>query len=384
MAAIRRTPDGHLRHGIAANRAFRSAHHGRGLHSAHLRTNAFWRGKFVGQHFNGHFDRHFRRHFGSRFIWIGPVYWPYLYGDLFSYSLWPHDYYDPFWAYGEDDILYSLFYPYGDLGYGDYGYAYDNVYGYRRVRHGGTRSRNAEGYARERQATAAAACSGMAPGVSDLPMQRLESIIKPDEQQRRLLDELKAASSRAEGVLKASCPAEPPLTPLSRLDAIAKRLKATDQAAEIIRDPLSRLYGSLNDEQRRRLDGLVARKGLGKKKPDLAQLCVRHDSGLIAFPAQQIELTVTLDEQQRGKLEAMKKATDQAAGRLKSSCPSSAGATPAERLDAAQKRVDALLQAIDTVRPAVSDFYASLTDEQKARFNVTAPVGQGAANTRAP
>jgi hypothetical protein len=29
----------------------------------------------------------------------------------------------------------------------------------------------------------------------------------------------------------------------------------------------------------------------------------------------------------------------------------------------------AALQAIDIVRPALEDFYASLTDEQKARFN---------------
>ena len=36
------------------------------------------------------------------------------------------------------------------------------------------------------------------------------------------------------------------------------------------------------------------------------------------------------------------------------------------RLDAAQKRIKTLSQAIDAVRPAVQDFYASLTDEQKA------------------
>ena len=33
------------------------------------------------------------------------------------------------------------------------------------------------------------------------------------------------------------------------------------------------------------------------------------------------------------------------------------------------KRLDATAQAVNTVRPALQDFYASLDDEQKARFN---------------
>jgi LTXXQ motif family protein len=40
------------------------------------------------------------------------------------------------------------------------------------------------------------------------------------------------------------------------------------------------------------------------------------------------------------------------------------------RLDAVGRRLDALAGAVNTVRPALADFYNSLTDEQKARFNV--------------
>ena len=39
------------------------------------------------------------------------------------------------------------------------------------------------------------------------------------------------------------------------------------------------------------------------------------------------------------------------------------------RLDAMAKRLEATVQAVKTVRPALQDFYASLNDEQKARFN---------------
>jgi hypothetical protein len=42
--------------------------------------------------------------------WIGPLFWPYAYGDFFYYALWPWDYwyYDPFWAYGYGDIYQRL------------------------------------------------------------------------------------------------------------------------------------------------------------------------------------------------------------------------------------------------------------------------------------
>jgi hypothetical protein len=34
-----------------------------------------------------------------------------------------------------------------------------------------------------------------------------------------------------------------------------------------------------------------------------------------------------------------------------------------------EQRLDAMLQAIETVRPALTQFYGSLSDEQKARFD---------------
>jgi hypothetical protein len=62
-------------------------------------------------------------------------------------------------------------------------------------------------------------------------------------------------------------------------------------------------------------------------------------------------------------------AATKAADMLKSACPTEPPRTPVGRLDAAAKRLDALMQAIKTVRAALGSFYASLDDEQKARFN---------------
>jgi hypothetical protein len=37
------------------------------------------------------------------------------------------------------------------------------------------------------------------------------------------------------------------------------------------------------------------------------------------------------------------------------------------------RNLDAMSEAIKTVRPALADFYASLSDEQKGRFNTLGP-----------
>ncbi len=65
----------------------------------------------------------------------------------------------------------------------------------------------------------------------------------------------------------------------------------------------------------------------------------------------------------------MQSALAQAADSIKAACPSELPATPPDRLAAIGKRLQAMLQGVATVQPALTDFYGSLSDEQKARFN---------------
>jgi hypothetical protein len=39
------------------------------------------------------------------------------------------------------------------------------------------------------------------------------------------------------------------------------------------------------------------------------------------------------------------------------------------RLEVMQKRLEAMIEAANSVRPALDDFYAALGDEQKAKLN---------------
>ena len=286
------------------------------------------------------------------------MFWPFAFGDLFSFAFWP--YYDPFWDYGPDFIFTSLYWPYGaDYDYGPY-YRYGHIY---------TGSRSAPAVTAESSADIAETCGGIAPGLTDLPMDRIEKTLQPSGDQRASFDDLKAASTKAAEIMKASCPNEVPLTPISRLDAVEKRVDAMIQAVQILRAPLDTFYGSLTDEQRQRLDSLPEGQGRNRAGTNLAQLCSDSAGQFTALPTEEIQQTVQPNDQQSATLEALKAASAKAADILNGTCPLQPPATPGVRLDAMAKRLDATVQAVKTVRPALQDFYASLNDEQKARFN---------------
>jgi hypothetical protein len=54
---------------------------------------------------------------------------------------------------------------------------------------------------------------------------------------------------------------------------------------------------------------------------------------------------------------------------LQAACPDETPLTPPGRLAAMQTRLQAMVDAAKTVKPALDSFYASLDNEQKARFD---------------
>jgi len=80
-----------------------------------------------------------------------------------------------------------------------------------------------------------------------------------------------------------------------------------------------------------------------------------------------------LNPQQKPSLDQLSTASLKAATELEKSCPTETPQNPADRLDAITKRLNAMIEAVNTIRPALNNFYASLSDDQKARFNVMQP-----------
>jgi hypothetical protein len=308
------------------------------------------------------------------------VFWPFLLGDILSYVLWPYAYYYPFWSYGTfPGYYYGGYSPAYDYSYG-HGYGYgglSDIYGYSRSgysRHAGQTS-DKEAPTDQIPADVTHSCGGFAPGVTSFPVDRMRQTIQPTGSQSAALDDLATASSKASSIVAASCPSEPPLTPLARLDAVEQRLGAMIQAVQTVRPTLARLYDSLSDEQRQRLEALGTEESHSGAAPAptdagmLATLCDRQAASFTKLPVQGIEEIVRPKDQQQTAFENLKQASAQAADELRTSCPAQTAATPVARLDAASNRLQALVQAAKTVRPTLGAFYASLDDEQKARFN---------------
>jgi hypothetical protein len=225
----------------------------------------------------------------------------------------------------------------------------------------------------------------LAPGGTDLPIPQLRRTIHPTAEQGAALDNLSAALSKADQIVETSCPEQTPLTPVARLDAAEQRVDAMIKAIQIVRSPLERFGNSLNDEQRQRFDAMSdARRsdGQGAISPggNLATICSQQAGGFINLPVQSVQQVVAPDAQQQGAFDALKKASDYAASVVRASCPTQMPQTPAARLDAAKTRLGAMVDAMKTVRPKLEEFYASLNDEQKARFNAIGEPPQNPAS----
>lgn len=295
---------------------------------------------------NDPWHRHHHHHLG----WIGPLFWPYAYGDVFYYALWPYEYadYDPFWAYGYGDVYAAIFPSY------DYGT-------YVRGRGGASRMTTLK-------RSVAQSCTDEAAEVTGWPIDQIQAVVQPDQNELKLLDDLGNAVVQASDVIKSHCPQEVAFTAPARLAGMQERLEGLVQAIDIVQPPLAKFYDALNDEQRARFNALG--EPAGRQSQGTAQnLQNQCGENAVAWPADQIGQVVRPNDEQRAKLDALDAAAREAADTIKAACPNDLPATPPDRLAAEAKRLQAILQAVQTVRPKLDAFYASLGNEQKARFN---------------
>jgi hypothetical protein len=291
----------------------------------------------------------------SHLGWIGPLFWPYGYGDVFYSALWPYQYgyVDPVWAYGYNDIYEGIFAPYSYVNY--------------------VRGPQAQERMTALSQQLSEACTNEATEVTNWPIDQIQQVVQPDEQQRALLNDLTSAIAQASDVIKSQCPTNIAFTPVERLAQMEARLQAMLQAVNIVSPALSRFYDSLSVEQKARFNAMGAPEG-----DETAQNQLSANEGspqtscggnVLAWPTDQIDQTIRPNAAQRAQLQLLQSAAAQAAEIIKAACPSEAPSTPPARLEAVGYRVQAMLQAVQTVGPPLRNFHASLDDEQQARFN---------------
>ena len=317
--------------------------------------------------------------------WRGPVYYPYAYNDLFYYTFWP-DAYDPgYWAYAYDDFFDGVFFPDG-APYVDYTAEgpYDNAYARSATTGTAPASRSYSGGGanavpgRVNQATREF-CADQASGITAWPIEKIANAVRPNDEQKKLLDDLRQASQQAASEFKDACPDAVPLTPPGRLQAMTQRLQATSDAAGTVKPALEAFYTSLTDEQKARFNevGPTLRGSQRSQRAATASTeqkeeatnCSSEKAGLSNIAVNRIEDTVQPTDAQEASLDRLDEALQKSVDILQKACPNTVPMTPVGRLDVMKQRLDAMIAAANEVRPALEDFYAALTDEQKAKFN---------------
>jgi hypothetical protein len=325
-----------IRAQIAAGAAIAGWHNGR-------RGSGWW------QHGNGGYG------------WVGPLFWPFAYFDIYDYAIWGNGVGASFWGYGYDDIYAGMFAPYG----------YDDLTGYLPPR-----ASLAPGNPSAAPDRLAQMCGEDSRDIAGLPIDLIQQAIEPTDTQRAALDDLANASVTAAQNIKAACPTTISLTAPNRLASMQQRIEAMIAAVATVQPSLDKFYGLLNDEQKARFNALGENQRMRttarRSNRPLVESCAAQ-SAAMEWPTAEIDARLRPTDTQRASLVALQDASAKAAEMLKTSCRADDAVTPPARLTAVGKRLDTMLQAVKVVRSALDDFYGTLSDEQKAQFEAIGP-----------
>ncbi len=285
------------------------------------------------------------QHGDGGYGWVGPMFWPFALYDIYDYALWGDGM--GFWGYGYRDIYAAIFTPYDD----------DELARY---------VSPPQGRKFRKFPTLERVCSDHAGELASLPVEQIRQSMRLSEEQQSILDDLRKASVEAAQTIHAACPTEAASTPSGRLAAMQQRLEAMKSAIERIRTPFEKFQESLDDDQKAELAELNDQRAPFAPKVPTAQSCTPPET--LQWPVSEIEAKLHLSETQREQLDALQRMNAFARNTLNFACQPDDNLTPPDRLATADTRLDAMLDAIRLIAPALDDFLATLSEEQKAQF----------------
>jgi predicted transcriptional regulator len=285
------------------------------------------------------------RHEDGGYGWVGPLFWPFAYYDIYDYTIWGDGM--GFWGYGYRDIHAAIFTPYGS----------DDLVRYATPSHGRRHVR---------VPSLTKLCGDDEGEVATLPIDQIRQTVQLSDEQRTALDELANASIEAAHAIRAACPMQAALTASGRLAAMQQRVEAMISGVATIRPSLEKFYELLDDEQKGRLTALAQQRTQTVPKVPAAQSCTAPEA--FAWPGKEIAAGLHLNDTQRSAAEWLARMSAKARNLLNFDCEPDEGLAAPDRLATVDTRLDAMLEAIKVIRPALEDFYATLNDEQKAQF----------------
>ena len=304
----------------------------------------------------GHIADGWWRHGDGGYGWVGPLFWPFAIYDIYDYTIWGDGI--GFWDYGYPDIYAAIFTPYG----------HDDLAAYTGPRPFGPRHR--------RVPPLQQLCDDSRE-IAGLPIDQIRQAVQPNEAQSAALDDLANALISAAQMIRGACPAQTAFTAPDRLALMQQRIGAMSKAALAVEQPLGKFYDLLDDDQEARLNAIAEdRRKMSAANGTTeapAQGCGAALPAALQWPADEIEAKLHPNDAQRAALEMLREANARAADILNNACQPEDATTLPTRLDAVEGRLDAMQQAVNLVSTALDDFYATLSDEQKAQFEA---IGQ--------
>lgn len=294
------------------------------------------------------------RHSDGGYGWVGPLFWPFAIYDMHDYAILGDA--TGFWNYGYPDIYTGIFAPYSQA----------ELAAFTGARPHGRKHRRAPSLQQlcsdDRQAMALVG--------------QIQQAVQPNtDAQRAAMEEFAKAFMTSAAMVRHSCPTRAASSAPERLAVMQRRIGTMIAAEQALQPALIKFYDLLDDEQEARLNALAAdRRGTSPTDEASAavQGCGPTLSTPLQWPAAEIEARLRLNDEQRVALKALQDANATAIGIL-SACPPTDTTTPPARLDAVDGRLNTMQQAVYLVSTALAEFYATLSDAQKAQFEA---IGQ--------
>lgn len=100
-----------------------------------------------------------------------------------------------------------------------------------------------------------------------------------------------------------------------------------------------------------------------------SHMCAPGPAGFVEWRLEQLVPSLKLSDAQRSRFDQLKSSSAKSVGDLQASCASLTPSTMPARMEAMKKRMEAMLAASKAIRPALEEFYASLTSKQKAQLD---------------
>jgi protein tyrosine phosphatase (PTP) superfamily phosphohydrolase (DUF442 family) len=228
------------------------------------------------------------------------------------------------------------------------------------------------------------ACVEGARELQHWPNDTIAQSITPDDSQRGVLEHLRSDAGKQAEVLGAACPRDIPSDPVAQLDVSKSTAEVVLATVNTVAPLVEEFYTTLSDEQKARLIALSMRandvnndarpvRRSDRRRLRLqgalakSGLCQRWERAFLDLPTQRVGREIRLSDAERGVLSVIADSTNQAADELAKSCPADVSFTPVGHLQTLRKQLEAVGQAIQTVRPVLGHFYESLNDERQQR-----------------